>query len=314
MSFSKDDIELKALELKNVVQSIPNLRKAFIQAANGNFESEEIQNVLNASEPLKAATPPEKLRALSQERADIIYDEIEGSLEVAEASLDRVRLVLKDRTAIYADEHKQAAQEDIFDHLGYTNSALVKLTPQLKSEERQRQADKHIARAQGFLPAAQSHAQEDNSDRIAQVEAGTSRIKNIHNIVSGMVAKFATNNPVSVEEEAQLYAYANLLPKDTRHAFGQTSFDLGVDHIKISQSALKRLRNTIAYIYLIDKELIPGGLDVAGDFNDQRQNLIDEGVNTFCEIMPQEKSANRNATFVGFAENYLRQSQYFATD
>ena len=118
---------------------------AFNQAMQGNYYDSVVQALLQQSVPLKAETVPEKNTKLFQERSDITCSEINGSIHIAETAMNRVRLLLRDRKAVYQDEQVDAAREDIFDHLA--------------------EAQGHLDRGNGFFPALQHFDQQDHSER-----------------------------------------------------------------------------------------------------------------------------------------------------
>lgn len=302
--FSEQDVMVEAGRLDRVVRALPLVMSAFRQAARGDYTSPEVSSVLENAQHLKKEGTIDRLRALSQERADIVLDEMQGSLDIAERGMDRVRLLLRDRKPVYGDEHIQACQEDIFDHLGYDSSHLDEYAGKLKPEERVRQVGFHLARVSGFAAAVSSYAVKDMQRDLSGAQDRAAIIKVDQDKVSHGIAHVTKHGAMTPEDVEAFYAYAPPLPSDVRQGFGKTSFDLGVSHVCIAESALARLRNTIAYLHLIDNDLKPANIGNPADWDQQRQHMVAEGEGTITQTVD----------FLERSQKYLKQSSYFVSD
>lgn len=301
---STQDIRDGVVRLDRVVQSLPALMSAFRQAARGDYVSPEVSAILQDSQPLREEKTIDRLRALSQERADIILEEMQGSLDVAGQGMDRVRLLLRDRKPVYGDEHIQACQEDVFDHLGYDSQKLDKYAGHLKPEERMRQVGFHLARVSGFAASVSSYAVKDMGQDLNDVRERMSVIRADQDKASQGIAHTTEYGAMTPQEVEAFYAYAPPLPTDVRGGFGKTSFDLGVSHICIAECGLARLRNTIAYLHLIDNGLKTENIGDSAGWDQQKQQMIAEGEGTITQTVE----------FLERSQKYLTQSSYFVSD
>lgn len=303
-AFTVEKIHIEAMALQGIVTSFASLKCAFNQASKSDFSSPEVRAVIDNSVALKAKNTAERLLQLSQERAEAIFDEVKGSLDIASTAMDRVRILLRDRKPIYRDDQIEACREDIFDHLGYDDQSFDKYAGHLSSEQRTGQVGLHLTRAAGFVSAIESFDQENKHERIEALNRKLVRIKDDHIRVSQGVAHVTEHGPISEEKLKELYAYAPPLPADVRKGFGKTSFDLGKHHVSISKAALARLQNIISYMYLIDQELKPQNHGDSQDWDQNKQSFKIEAENTFAQV----------TGFMDRTQKYLMQSLYFAPD
>lgn len=304
MNFSIDDLRTEAERLQEIAAVLPGLKVAFLQAAQGNYEEGSVKAILHACGALKADTTVERLRRLSQERADGIGEEIEGSLAIAASSMDRVRILLRNRTPIYAEAQMQACKQDIFDHLGYSDPVFDPFTSRLSPEQRRGQVGLHLERAQGFTPSFQSFDQKNQTGRIDAIGQRLKSIRKDHAEVSRSIVPVSLGGPMSDEDVTDLYGPTPPGPEEVRSEFGRVSFDLGRQHIKISDAAFARIKNVICYMHLIDRELKPANIGDPSDWDNARENFRVESENSFGQL----------AGFIARSKVYLKQATFFAPD
>ena len=279
--YTYNDIEIKSLQLKAWGNSAPPVFLAFKQAAAGDFSSPEVDFILSNSAPLQEAGAMQRLRLLSQERAEIILGEIEASVSIADRSMDRVRILLRDRTAVYNDGHIQTCRQDVFDHMGYDAPVLDRYASCLSQEQRQGQVGFHLTRARGFMPAARGFDAQRQVDRFDRVLEKCLSIE-FDQARASQTLLFET--PMSAVDEAAFYAYAPPLPENVRAGFGQTSFDLGAFNMDAGSGVLSRLQNTVSYLSLIDRELIPQKTGFQHDWTAFKRTMIAEGQNSIDQV------------------------------
>lgn len=296
--YTYDDIESRSLQLKAWVAAFPPMKAVFEQAVAQQYGQSECDAVLTNAPPLQAEDTQSRLKLLSQERAGIIYDEIDASLSIALASLSRSRMLLRDRLPVYQDEHIQACSEDIFDHLGYDAPCLDDAMKHLTAEQRQGQVGFHLARARGFLSAARSF---DIGGRVGSPEMVMAKLVSREFDHARTSRILLLDEPLTGKEETEFFSYAPALPKNIRQGFGQTSFDLGDYNMSAGRRVLARLKNTVSYLSLIDRELIPKGMGDERGWTSFKRIAIEEGQN----------SLDQAVGFFNRSHRYFNQSIHF---
>lgn len=244
MKYTQEDIAFKVRLLRETLDELATLSSMLNAAASGNYSSAELKNLITAHPALSLSTTPEKLRKLSQERAETIYTDCEASERAAALSTSRARWLLLFRKAIYPDTEIQKRINDINIHI--TMSAEL------------------CQRSYGFLPAAQSFdlvKEEKRSGSIKEkIESTSAENTRTNQVLLQLVQKGPMQEPVVKEGHSKAPALPDGVD-GTSGAFGKLSLDIAEQYLSIIQRSKERLINTIGYLYLIDNHLIPEGLD-----------------------------------------------------